>query len=964
MATGCTCANLTCCGCCEGITQETPQTIQNRPGLSAIVYRTGTYTTFYQTLLARIAQSRQPSLRQLRSREPDDFTIALLDAFSVMGDVLTFYSERIANEAYLGTATERRSVARLANLVGYRMSPGVAADAYLAFTIDPAAGAYGAVINTPPNPMLAQAFVPAQPVPPGPQSMPEQIPSTIIPVGTQVQSIPGPGQMPQTFETVEQISARPERNTMAPRLVQPQTINGAANSILFSGSVTTLKNGDWLLLVPAGASPLVPVSVQAVTVSSDGKTTDVDLAGTSTPPPWPVYSPANFSDGVASGVTQGTETTLQNAADLPSVAALLASTANWWDAGDIVTAATANQWPLDQLGTLVNQLVANAGNAQGSVYAFRQQAAPFGYNAPNYYSLPASLRFENNFETNLSSPPTEDIPAAYPLSVAWDANASTGTKEFTLDGWNGYLYLDNVYSQIVPGSYIVLLSAAGKQETFQVTANVTATHQDFTMTAKVSRLLLRPVGTASLGDFSLRCTTILCQAEALPLAQVPITRPNIGAASSNGVLTLGGACLGLLEEQQIVVSGTTLSQQSGNAAGPPGAEVATIAQVQILGGFTIITLQEPLTNLYLRASLSINANVASATHGQTVSETLGSGDGTQQFQQFTLHQSPLTYVQAETITGSTSTLKVYVDGVQWTEVPYFYGHGPTDHILITSQDDKGVTTITFGDGVTGSRLPTGTANVTATYRYGIGTAGLVNASQLSQLMSRPLGVRSVNNPLPSTGAADPQDLDSGRDCATLPIMTLGRVVSLEDYQDFALAFPGIGKALATWTWDGQQRVVVLTVGGASGPIDSTDSIFSTLQASIATYSEPGVTLYLFPYTAEYFNLVANVQIAPDHQVSLVQPAIEAALRQTFSYEARSFGQPVYQSEVIAAIQEVDGVVDVVLTLYSTSDPLATPPPTQIAVTVPQSGGRNQIVPAELLTLDPGPLGLNVTRVNS
>lgn len=103
MATGCTCANLTCCGCCEGITQETPQTIQNRPGLSAIAYRVGTYTQFYQTLLARISQSRQPSLRQLRSREPDDFTIALLDAFSVMGDVLTFYSERIANEAYLGT---------------------------------------------------------------------------------------------------------------------------------------------------------------------------------------------------------------------------------------------------------------------------------------------------------------------------------------------------------------------------------------------------------------------------------------------------------------------------------------------------------------------------------------------------------------------------------------------------------------------------------------------------------------------------------------------------------------------------------------------------------------------------------------------------------------------------------------------------------------------------------------------
>lgn len=355
--------------------------------------------------------------------------------------------------------------------------------------------------------------------------------------------------------------------------------------------------------------------------------------------------------------------------------------------------------------------------------------------------------------------------------------------------------------------------------------------------------------------------------------------------------------------------------------------------------------------------------MASATHGQTVSETLGSGDGAQQFQSFILHQSPLTYIQADTATGSASTLKVYVDGVQWTEVPYFYGHGPSEHIFITSQDDNGVTTITFGDGNTGSCLPTGTANVTASYRFGMGTAGLVNANQLSQLMSRPLGVRSVNNPLPSTGAADPEDLDTGRGNATLAIMTLGRVVSLEDYQDFALAFPGIGKALATWTWDGQMRVIVLTVAGASGPIDQTDSTITTLQGSIASCSEPGVEVFVQAYTPIFFNLNATVQISPSYQVALVQPAIEAALRQTFSFQARGFGQPVYLSEVIAAIQDVDGVVDVVVSMYNTNDPLQTPQQ-QIAATVPQNGGRNQITPAQLLTIDPGQLGLLVTTVNS
>jgi len=981
MATGCTCANLTCCGCCEGITQETPQTIENRPGLSAIAYRVGTYTQFYQTLLARISQSRQPSLRQLRSREPDDFTIALLDAFSVMGDVLTFYSERIANEAYLGTATETRSVAWLANLVGYRMSPGVAADAYLAFTIDASAGAYGAVLNAPANAMLAQAFTPAQPASAAAQSMPEQIPSTIIPIGTQVQSIPGPGQTPQTFETVEQINARPEWNTIAPQLVQPQAITSSflstANAILLSGSVTTLKNGDWLLLVPPGGTPLPPVAVLAVNVASNGQTTEVDLAIVNPQPanaPPPIYSPINFSDDPASSqgstLPQGSESTLQAAPDISSAGALLAGTANWWDAGDIVAAATANQWPLDQLGTLVNQLVANAPNAQGSVCAFRQQVAPFGYNAPNYFSLPASLRYPSVFvESTAASPPTQSIEAAYP-PPGWDNDPTSGTGEFSLGDsrWDGLLYLDNVYSQIVPNSYIVLTSTLSGVDpaVFQVRANATVTHKDFTLSAKVSQLTVTHISGPALGSFYLRSTVILCQAEALPLAQVPITQTNIGGGTSNGVITLGGAYLGLLAGQQVVVSGTTLSQQpsANNAAGPPAAEVATLQEVMVTGGFTVITLAAPLNNLYLRSSVSINANVASASNGQTVSETLGSGDGTQSFQSFVLHQSPLTYVQALTTSLSTSTLKVYVNGVQWTEVPYFYGHAATEQIFITSQDDNGVTTVTFGDGNTGSRLPTGTANVTASYRFGIGTAGLVNARQLTQLMSRPLGVRSVNNPLPSSGAADPEDLEDGRGNATLAIMTLGRIVSLEDYQDYALSLPGIGKALATWTWDGQMRVVVLTVAGASGPISPSDPILTTLQGSIAACSEPGVTLYPLPYAPLYFNLNATVQISPSYQVTLVQPAIEAALRQTFSFQARTFGQPVYLSEVIAAIQDVDGVVDVVVSIYNTSDPSQTPPPQQIAATVPQNGGQNQITPAQLLTLDPGQLGLLVTTVNS
>src|SRR5207245_3445278 len=72
----------------------------------------------------------------LSTRELDDPSIALLDAWATVADVLTFYEERIANEGYLRTATERRSILELARLVGYNLRPGVSASVYLAYTLE------------------------------------------------------------------------------------------------------------------------------------------------------------------------------------------------------------------------------------------------------------------------------------------------------------------------------------------------------------------------------------------------------------------------------------------------------------------------------------------------------------------------------------------------------------------------------------------------------------------------------------------------------------------------------------------------------------------------------------------------------------------------------------------------------------------------------------------------------------
>ena len=208
--------SLNDCECCEGTGVNLPLEIYNRPGLDAIRYRIGTHASFKQYMISRLTSSDFPQLQYLKTREDDDFTIALLDAWAMSLDVLTFYQERIANESFLRTATEQRSVYYLANLIGYKPRPGVAASAYVAFEMETAEGA----------PL-----------------------KTDIAIGTKIQSIPGPGEKPQLFETVEAIAARPEWNVLRPRLTKPQTVEVDMEQALLNGVAYSFKNGDTIIIV-------------------------------------------------------------------------------------------------------------------------------------------------------------------------------------------------------------------------------------------------------------------------------------------------------------------------------------------------------------------------------------------------------------------------------------------------------------------------------------------------------------------------------------------------------------------------------------------------------------------------------------------------------------------------------------------------------------------------------------------
>jgi len=353
-----------------------------------------------------------------------------------------------------------------------------------------------------------------------------------------------------------------------------------------------------------------------------------------------------------------------------------------------------------------------------------------------------------------------------------------------------------------------------------------------------------------------------------------------------------------------------------------GTEILELDRAEHANGFTTLVLKGELKHSYVRPTVTLNANVVVATHGESGRpEILGGGDGTRANQRFMLRRPPLTYVSDITPSGAKSTLEIRIEGVRWDEAPVLYGLGPRSRGYIVRRGDDNVASVIFGDGEQGARPPTGTENIVAAYRTGIGLAGMLGADRLTLLRERPLGVATVNNPLPTTGAAEPENRDEAKVNAPLTVLTMERIVSLRDFEDFARAFAGIGKAQATALWAGDKHSIHVTVAPATAlRMDETDPLFKNLKAAMLAACEPGLDMEIKPYKLRHFHLEAAVRIDPAYLVADVLKAVHAAVAAAFSFPRRSFGQAVTAPEVIKVVEAVPGVVATYLkALYLLAD---------------------------------------------
>lgn len=266
------------------MTMLLPARPPNPPGETSLSWQLGTQQDFFEAMLAAIPRITFDSgpgadirpLAALTARDLQDPTIALINAWAVIGDIVSFYEERILNEGFVSTAHETQSLLLIADGMGYQPAQYVGASAMLAITVEPPLG------DAPDAPVA-------------------------IPSGSSIQSVPPEGQSVQHFETVAAATATSARNAIAPVRTRPQVLDASSLSLITDGTAPALNPGDSLLFVDQLPSPTQWLRVVVTALATDDQTATTTLswalplstlwqqAGHSTP--WP-FGPAPLILGI------------------------------------------------------------------------------------------------------------------------------------------------------------------------------------------------------------------------------------------------------------------------------------------------------------------------------------------------------------------------------------------------------------------------------------------------------------------------------------------------------------------------------------------------------------------------------------------------------------------------------------------------------------------------------------------
>jgi hypothetical protein len=806
---------------------QVPVVITNPPGQDAIAYRVADFAGFRAALLASL-----PGEQELTSfaPTPGDLGLQVLEWWAYLGDILTFYNERIAAEGYVRTATRPDSLDHLVRVLGYRPRPGIAATGQLA--------------------VLARPGGPAGPL--------------AVPAGMAITSTPTPGVPAQTFETTAAASFSGPSDIPV-TLVPPGEMT--AGSVLLAGTVTGVSTGDSLLLVPR---------------AWDGRTETwavITVQGTA-----PAADPSGGTNTLVSfAVSAGTDPAVQPGAPPAAGYRLLrpiSSTPLMQPVAETEVSTRSFDLAATVRGITPGDIVMIDGSYPAVVTA---------YSEATWYSVngnPATPTFPP--PNPASTPPPVVVP--YPHSVLQLSMPPSAVSELSalvafFQAWtaSGEQVAVGFEAGVQPQAITARLAVQGISTAEEAAGSTGLSFEGLADIQIVDDRLRRPVLPQTL-RYAFTDVGTLIPVPVTTLASLPAT-----AAVPDGFQAPAAAAAAFVEDSTGTGTAVTVT-----AAGPGQVTLGAPADA---GNALSPALVPPLRLLL---------DLVEVTRGTSVTgEILGSGDASISGQTFTLAKSPLTYLAAGA--GQASTLTVSVSGVAWTEVSTLFGQPPGGTVFVTRQLPDGSTQVRFGDGVNGARIPSGTGNVVASYRYGSGAAS-PPAGQLTSVARPQPGIAGVRNPVPVAGGADPDLPSALRRNGPASTLTFGRAISAADYQAVAVRTPGVDRAKAVWAFNPAEQRPGITVY-----VGDTQAAAGLARTALAASGDPNRPVTVTAASPIGLQLGCTLIVAAGRPAAAVVAAAAAALLDPdtglFSPAGLAIGQVLYRSQLDAALS-VPGVLAV------------------------------------------------------
>jgi hypothetical protein len=273
-----------------------------------------------------------------------------------------------------------------------------------------------------------------------------------------------------------------------------------------------------------------------------------------------------------------------------------------------------------------------------------------------------------------------------------------------------------------------------------------------------------------------------------------------------------------------------------------------------------------------------------------------------------------------------------------------------------------------GDGKTGRRFPSGIKNIVAKYRTGVGAKGALAEETTVQAGAKLNKLDKIHMPGSASGGSEAETGDNAREAAPGKVQSLDRLVGISDFECEALSISGVTKVRAVWDDPHGVPLICLTVLLESGSGQDAESIRETMTNYNRCRGPERFSIEVEQGRVQYVYIAASYGLDPTLREEDVVKLIKEALGLTgeededvdgsnglFSMSSRRFGQEEYAKRVVAAIQNVEGVLWAEITAFDSLGQTKTPSDSDLAAM--RSLARIPCQKYSLLTLYTGNLEL-------